>query len=138
MSAIEVRRRDSYKPADLWIPAFIWFVGLFRPRWKAQVLERYATFSVFTNTVYANYTPSEALLVHEAVHGYQYATDGVRMPIRYVLRPLWRIRYEVEAYRADGRYSPAEVAAKLKGAYLLGPFWPLERVEAQVLEEWNR
>jgi len=51
-----------------------------------------------------------ALIEHEKVHVRQFWRSWGMMGVLYLLSRRWRLRYEVEAYREQLRYSPPEAA----------------------------
>jgi len=129
---IDIRPHGDYRHGDWWLRLFAWVTRLVAPAWHRRWVDHYVTVSVITRTIYG--TPSPVTIDHELVHIEQYERDGWMMPLRYVLSRRWRIRYETEAYQAQG-WQPERIAVTLAEGYLLA--MSSDRVFGYVVEDYK-
>lgn len=118
---LELKKHGEYKILDLWIRIFLFGGRLFSKSWHNKIVKNYHTLSVVTNTLYSpiHLEPSDQLLEHELKHVEQKERDGLFLfALRYICSRNWRLRYEVEAYRHDGREFEQIVDLLSSGAYL--------------------
>ena len=132
---LELKQNTHYKLGDWWLAVFSLFMRIFANAWWQRWRARFYVVSIFTGTIYCPVAkePSEQVIRHESRHLDQAQRDGkILFALRYVLSRWWRLYYEVDAYRHDGRSKEDTIKILSSGAYIL----PGMDVRKEVNELW--
>lgn len=102
---LEIRDKGNWRKRDVYIPIFIWLVGLFSRSFKQRFYNEYFTTSgdvVYcpgcADDVLARPAAYEAVLRHEAAHVRDWKAYGVKFSLTYALSRKWRAYWEYRGY----------------------------------------